>query len=72
VSLDHDQPPAPGLAVMVGPLRESYPDRVVVGDRTFFLRGGARCEHPVGARVQVVYAEANGRCEAEAITLVPA
>jgi hypothetical protein len=56
--------------VIVGPLRESYPDRVVVGDSTFFLRAGERCPYRIGVRVQVVYAEASGRCEAEAITLV--
>jgi hypothetical protein len=61
---------APMHGVMVGPLRESYSDRVVVGDSTFFLRGGEQCLYPFGARVQVVYADASGRCEAESITLV--
>lgn len=54
--------------LMFGPLREKYPDRIIVGDRTFFLKDGMKCNYPPGTPLQVVYTEQNGRCEAESIT----
>jgi hypothetical protein len=56
--------------VMLGPLKEVRPDRIVVADRTFFLREGTKCSYPPGTPLQVIYIEhGDGRREAESITL---
>ena len=34
--------------VILGPLTEVYPDRIVVGARTLFLRDGETCRYEIG------------------------
>ena len=53
--------------VIVGPLKEVHPDRITVGDSTFFLRDGVACRHTSGTRVQVVYTEQDGRRDVDLI-----
>jgi hypothetical protein len=38
----------PARGVVVGPLKESHPDRIVVGTSTLYLPEGVSCIHPVG------------------------
>ena len=59
---------APAHGVMVAPLKEAYAGRIVVGDRTFFLRDGATCSYPAGTQLEVVYTELDGRRDVERIT----
>lgn len=56
--------------LMVAPLREVHPDRIVVGDRTFFLRDRTTCTYTLGTTLEIFYTEQNGRAMAENITPV--
>jgi hypothetical protein len=49
--------------VVVGPLNESHPDRIVGGSSILYLReGGAACTYPVGTFLGVTYTtEQDGR-----------
>lgn len=60
---------APLHGVIVGPLRELYPDRIVVADRILFLRDGQACRYTVGVVIEVVYTEVNGRASVQKIGL---
>jgi hypothetical protein len=54
--------------VIIALLTEVHPDRIVVGDRTLFLRKGQNCLHALGTNLEVVYTEQGGRSEVERIT----
>ena len=43
--------------VIVGPLKEAYPDRIVLGDRIVFLRDGMTCTYSLGTPLEVVFTE---------------
>jgi hypothetical protein len=60
-----DSPPAHG--VIVAPLTESYPDRIVLGSFTLFLRAGKICTYAVGTPLEVLYTEVAGRREVDNI-----
>ncbi len=60
----------PARGVIVAPLIESHPDRIVVGSCTLFLRDGKRCTHAVGTPVEVAYTEVDGRRDVDSITPV--
>jgi hypothetical protein len=60
----------PARGVIVAPLTESHPDRIVVSSCTLFLRDGKRCTYPVGTPVEVVYTEVDGRRDVDSITPV--
>jgi hypothetical protein len=60
----------PARGVIVAPLLESLPDRIVVGSRTLFLRDGKRWTYPVGTPVEVIYTEIDGRRHVDNITPV--
>ena len=63
----------PGVAhgLIVAILREVHPDRIVVGERTLFLREGQDCRYPPGTYLEVLYAvRQDGRSEAERISVV--
>jgi hypothetical protein len=62
---------SPGMAhgLNVALLRQVHPDRIVVGDRTLFLREGMTCHHSLGTSLEVLYTEQK-RAEAERITVV--
>jgi hypothetical protein len=47
----------PARGVIVAPLVESHPDRIVVGSCTLFLRDGKRCTYAVGTSLEVAYTE---------------
>ena len=53
--------------VIVAPLRESHPDRIVLADRVLFLRDGP-CPYPVCTPLEVEYTERDGRSTVENIT----
>jgi hypothetical protein len=59
-------PPIHG--VILGPLKELYPDRIVIGDRTLFLRDGEASDYEIGMVLEVVYMDRDGRCDVEPIT----
>ncbi|MGH9893372.1 MAG: hypothetical protein ACREA0_15565 [bacterium] len=54
--------------VIIGPLKESHPDRIVIADGTLFLRDGARCNYALGTPLEVVYTEQGGRRDVDKIT----
>jgi hypothetical protein len=56
--------------VMVGPLKEVHPDRIVVGSYLFSLRDGVQCSYPPGTRLQVVFVEQGGQRQAESLSPV--
>jgi len=58
----------PARGVIVAPLVESHPDRIVVGSATLFLRDGKRCTHAVGTPLEVAYTEVDGRRDVDSIT----
>lgn len=63
----------PGVAhgLIVAILREVHPDRIVVGERTLFLREGQDCRYPPGTNLEVLYTVSlDGRSEAERISVV--
>ena len=60
---------AHGLIVAI--LREVHTDRIVVGERTLFLRDWQDCRYAPGATLEVLYtAQQDGRSNAERITVV--
>jgi hypothetical protein len=58
---------SPFHGVIIGPLRESHPDRIVLADRIFWLRDGMACLYPLGTLVEVLYTERAGRCTVDRI-----
>jgi len=60
---------SPLHGVILGPLRELYADRIVIADRTLFLRDGEPCYHVVGVILEVLYTEKNGRAYADKVSL---
>ena len=60
----------PARGVMEGRLKEAHPDRIVIGETVLFLRGGLRCTHPPGTRLNVTYTVQDGRREVEEISAV--
>jgi hypothetical protein len=56
--------------VMVGPLKEVHPDRIVVGSYMFSLRDGVQCSYLPGTRLQVFYVEQGGQRKAESLSPV--
>jgi hypothetical protein len=60
----------PACGVIVAPLVESHPDRIVVGSCTLFLREGKQCSYAVGTPVEVAYTEVDGRRDVDSITPV--
>ena len=63
-----DESPSFARGVVVGPLTEAHPDRIVLGDRIVFLRDGMTCTYPPGTPLEVVYTEQDGRSCADKIT----
>ena len=61
---------APAHGVIVAPLKEAHPDRIVLSDRTFFLRDGATCNYAPGTPLEVAYTELDGRRDVDRITPV--
>jgi hypothetical protein len=57
--------------VIVGRLTAWHPDRMVVGDRTMFLRDGEACPYEIGMFLNVTFIEHDGRRDVESITPVP-
>ena len=51
----------PARGVVVGRLKESHSDRIIVGSSTLYLREGVLCTHPVGTFLGVTYTEQDGR-----------
>jgi hypothetical protein len=62
-------PPLHG--VIVGPLKESHPRWIVIGDHMLFLRDGENCHYKIGTTLQVVYIEEDGRRHVESIMPIP-
>jgi len=60
----------PARGVIVAPLVESHPDRIVVGSCTLFLRDGKRCTYAVRTSLEVAYTEVDGRRDVDSITSV--
>jgi len=60
----------PARGIMVAPLKEAHPDRIVLGDRTFFLRDGATCNYLPGTPLEAAYTELDGRRDVDSITPV--
>jgi len=60
----------PVRGVIVAPLIESHPDRIVVGSCTLFLPDGKRCAYVVGTPLEVAYTEVDGRRDVDSITPV--
>ncbi len=58
----------PARGVIVAPLIEFHPDRIVVGSCTLFLRDGKRCTYAVGTPLEVAYTEVDGRRDVDSIT----
>ena len=55
--------------VILGPLTEVYPDRIVVGARTLFLRDGEACRYEIGMGLEVIFTEQDdGRGSVQRIT----
>jgi hypothetical protein len=60
---------AHGLIVAI--LREVLSDRIVVGERTLFLREGQDCRYTPGTNLEVPYTvRQDGRSEVERISVV--
>ena len=59
----------PARGIIVAPLK-AHPDRIILGDRTFFLRDGATCNYLPGTPLEVTYTELDGRRDVESITPV--
>ena len=58
----------PARGVVVGPLNESHPDRIVVGSSILYLREGVPCTHPVGTFIGVTYTtEKDGRRHVDSV-----
>jgi hypothetical protein len=53
--------------VVIGRLRESHSDRIVVGTYTLHLRRGAACSYRLGASLEVGYTEQDGRRHVDTI-----
>jgi hypothetical protein len=55
----------PGVAhgLIVAILREVHPDRIVVGERTLFLREGQDCRYPPGTNLEVPLHGEAGRAQ---------
>ena len=63
----------PGVAhgLIMAILREVHPDRIVVGERTLFLREGQDCRYPPGTHLEVLYTvRQDGRSEADRIVVM--
>jgi len=60
---------SPLHGVILGPLRELYADRIVIPERTLFLRDGEPCHHVVGVILEVLYTEKNGRAYVDKVSL---
>jgi hypothetical protein len=63
--------PTPQMhGVILGPLTEVYPDRIVVGGaRTLFLRDGEACRYEIGIGLEVIFTEQDdGRGSVQRIT----
>src|SRR5216684_3201032 len=58
----------PARGVIVAPLIEFHPDRIVVGSCTLLLRDGKRCTYAVGTPLEVAYTEVDGRRDVDSIT----
>ena len=63
----------PARGIIVAPLK-AHPDRIILGDRTFFLRDGLRdgatCNYLPGTPLEVAYTEPDGRRDVDRITPV--
>ena len=59
------------FGVLSAPLKESHPDRIIMGDRVLFLRNGTTCTYAVGTTLEVTFTEQqDGRSFADQITPV--
>ncbi len=54
--------------VILGPLAELHPDRIVIGGRTLYLRDGEAVGCEIGMVLEVVYLERDGRGDVQRIT----
>ena len=62
--------PTPQMhGVILGPLTEVYPERIVVGARTLFLRDSETCRYEIGMGLEVIFTEQDdGRGSVQRIT----
>ncbi len=58
----------PVHGVILGPVTELHPDRIMVGGRTLYLRDGEAFDCEIGMVVEVVYLERDGRGDVQRIT----
>jgi hypothetical protein len=65
-----DEPARIAQGVIYAPLIESHPDRIVVGDRTIFLRDGKTCIYALGTSLEVAYTLTNGCAKVDHIAVV--
>lgn len=54
--------------VILGALTELHSDRIVIGDRTLYLRNGEAVDCQIGMVLEVVYMERDGRGDVQRIT----
>ena len=57
--------------IIVAPLTDAGPDRIVVGGRTLWLRDGETCAYTVGTPIRVAYTVVDGRRLIDGIMPVP-
>jgi len=57
--------------VIVGPLKDSHQNWIVVGNLMMFLRPGEACHSQIGTTLQVVFAERDGRSDVKSIIPAP-
>lgn len=56
--------------VIIAPLTESHPGRIILGGSILFLRDGATCNYTLGTPLEVAYTEQDGRKDVDTITAV--
>jgi len=66
--MDTDSGSSVARGVIFAPLKESYLDRIVLGDCVLFRREGATCTYALGTPLEVEYTERNERRDVEKIT----
>jgi hypothetical protein len=60
--------PQPQRGIVVGPLKVSNPDRIVLADSVLFLRPGMTCNYAFGTYLEVAYTEVDGQRHVDRIT----
>ena len=60
--------PQPQRGIVVGPLKVSDSDRIVLADSVLFLRPGMTCHYAFGTYLAVAFTEVDGQRHADRIT----